>query len=147
MREAAFIRTYSDRVTLIHVGPAGTPVDLAALKRLGIAFIRASIDDVRLEGDRVTALGWGGTSHAFDLVYSALGTSANAELAQALGAQLGDDGSLVVDSHQATGVKGLYAAGDVVRGLNQIAVASAEAAVAATAIHNGLREADGLTVS
>ena len=147
VREAALIRTYSDRVTLIHVGPAGTPVDLAALKRLGIAFIRASIDDVRLEGDRVTALGWGGASHAFDLVYSALGTSANAELAQALGAQLGDDGSLVVDSHQATGVKGLYAAGDVVRGLNQIAVASAEAAVAATAIHNGLREADGLTVS
>ena len=146
VREAAFIRTFSDRVTLIHVGPAGTPVDLAALKRLGIAFIRASIDDVRLEGDRVTALGWGGTSHAFDLVYSALGTSANAELAQALGAQLGDDGSLVVDSHQATGVKGLYAAGDVVRGLNQITVASAEAAVAATAIHNDLREADGLTV-
>lgn len=145
--EAAFIRTYSDRVTLIHVGPAETPVDMAALKRLGIAFIRASIDDVRLEGDRVTALGWGGTSQAFDLVYSALGTSANAELAQSLGAQLGDDGRLVVDSHQATSVKGLYAAGDVVRGLNQIAVASAEAALAATAIHNGLREADGLTVS
>ncbi|MGZ9098712.1 MAG: NAD(P)/FAD-dependent oxidoreductase [Brevundimonas sp.] len=145
-REAAFIRTYSDRVTLIHVGPAETPVDLAALKRLGIAFIRASIDDVRLEGDRVTALGWGGTFHAFDLVYSALGTSANAELAQSLGARLGDDGRLVVDPHQKTSVAGLYAAGDVVRGLNQIAVASAEAAVAATAIHNALREADGWTI-
>ena len=36
---------------------------------------------------------------------------------------------------------------NVVRGLNQIAVASAEAAVAATAIHNALREADGWTVS
>jgi len=146
VREAAFIRTYSDRVTLIHVGPAGTPVDLAALQRLGIRFIRASIDDVRLEGDRVTALGWGGTFEAFDLVYSALGTSANAALAQALGARLDDDGRLVVDAHQATCVKGLYAAGDVVRGLNQIAVASAEAALAATAIHNALREADGWTV-
>jgi thioredoxin reductase (NADPH) len=145
VREAAFIRTYSDRVTLIHVGPAGTPVDLAALQRLGIRLIRASIDDVRLEGDRVTALGWGGTVEAFDLVYSALGTSANAALAQALGARLDDDGRLVVDPHQATSVKGLYAAGDVVRGLNQIAVASAEAAVAATAIHNALREADGWT--
>jgi thioredoxin reductase (NADPH) len=30
--------------------------------------------------------------------------------------------------------------------LNQIAVAGAEAAIAATAIHNGLREADGWTV-
>lgn len=42
---------------------------------------------------------------------------------------------------------GLYAAGDVVRGLNQIAVATAEAAVAATDIHNRLRQADGLTVA
>ena len=53
---------------------------------------------------------------------------------------------MVVDAHQATGVPGLYAAGDVVRGLNQIAVAEAEAAIAATAIHNALREADGWTV-
>ena len=47
----------------------------------------------------------------------------------------------------ATGVPGLYAAGDVVRGLNQIAVATAEAAVAATDIHNRLRQAEGLTVA
>jgi thioredoxin reductase (NADPH) len=45
-----------------------------------------------------------------------------------------------------TSIPGFYAAGDVVRGLNQIAVATAEAAVAATAIHNALREADGQTV-
>ena len=51
-----------------------------------------------------------------------------------------------MDDHQATSVPGVYAAGDVVRGLNQIAVATAEAAVAATAIHNALREADGRTV-
>lgn len=146
-REAAFLRTYSDRVTLIHIGPAEGLGDRAELKRLGIELIEASIDDVHLEGDRVTALGWGDTVRAFDLVYSALGTSPNAALAQALGAQLGEDGRLIVDAHQATSVKGVYAAGDVVRGLNQIAVAGAEAAVAATAIHNELREADGLTVS
>jgi thioredoxin reductase (NADPH) len=146
-REAAFLRTYSDRVTLIHTGPAEALGDCAELKRLGIELIRASIDDVHLEGDRVTALGWGETIRAFDLVYSALGTSPNAALAQSLGAQRGEDGRLIVDAHQATSVKGVYAAGDVVRGLNQIAVASAEAAVAATAIHNELRAADGLTVS
>ena len=54
---------------------------------------------------------------------------------------------LEVDLHQATSVPGLYAAGDVVRGLNQIAVATAEAAVAATDIHNRLRRIDGLTVA
>ena len=147
VREAAFLRTYSDRVTLIHIGPAEALGAEDELARMGIELIRAPIDNVRLEGDRVTALSWGGTFRTFDLVYSALGTSPNAALADGLGARTGEDGRLFVDAHQATSVAGLYAAGDVVRGLNQIAVASAEAAVAATAIHNALREADGWTVS
>lgn len=146
VREAAFLRTYSDRVTLIHVGPAEALTEEDELARMGAELIRAPIDNVRLEGDRVTALSWGGTFRVFDLVYSALGTSPNAELARSLGARVGDDGCMVVDAHQATSVPGLYAAGDVVRGLNQIAVAGAEAAIAATAIHNALREADGWTV-
>lgn len=146
VREAAFLRTYSDRVTLIHIGPAAALTANGELERLGIELIRAPIDNVRLEGDRVTALSWGGAFRAFDLVYSALGTSPNAALAESLGARIGEDGRLFVDAHQATSVPGLYAAGDVVRGLNQIAVAGAEAAVAATAIHNALRESDGWTV-
>jgi len=147
VREAAFLRTYSDRVTLIHVGPAEALTAEAELERMGVELVRAPIDNVELEGDRVTALSWSGSFRVFDLVYSALGTSASAELAEGLGARVGEDGRLFVDAHQATSVAGLYAAGDVVRGLNQIAVAGAEAAVAATAIHNALREADGWTVA
>ena len=147
VREAAFLRTYSDRVTLIHIGSSDALTTEAELRRLGVELVRASIDDVRLEGDRVTALCWGGAFRVFDLVYSALGTSPNADLARGLDAAVGEDGRLTVDAHQATSVPGLYAAGDVVRGLNQIAVAGAEAALAATAIHNLLREADGETVS
>lgn len=146
VREAAFMRTYSDRVTLIHVGAPDALTERAALERLGIALIETSIEAVELEGDRVTALRWGGEAQAFDLVYSALGTSSNGELAEALGAKTTDDGCLFVDGRQTSSVPGFYAAGDVVRGLNQIAVATAEAAVAATAIHNLLREQDGLTV-
>lgn len=146
VREAAFLRTYSDRVTLIHTGSAEALTREDELRRMGVELIRAPIDNVRLEGDRVTALSWGGNFRVFDLVYSALGTSPNADLARALGAKVGDDGCLVVDAHQRTSVPGFYAAGDVVRGLNQIAVAGAEAAIAATAIHNALREADGWTV-
>jgi thioredoxin reductase (NADPH) len=47
----------------------------------------------------------------------------------------------LVNEHQLTSVEGLYAAGDVVRGLNQISVADGEAAIAATAIHNALPKA------
>lgn len=146
VREAAFLRTYSDQVTLLHVGPADALTERAALERLGVELIETPIQTVRLEGDRVTALSWNGRLRAFDLVYSALGTSPNASLARDVGALLAADGCLEVDLHQRTSVPGLYAAGDVVRGLNQIAVATAEAAVAATDIHNGFRRAEGLTV-
>ncbi len=145
-REAAFLRTYSDRVTLIHTGPPNALTERAALANLGIDVVETPIETVRLEGDRVTAFCWNGQDRAFDLIYSALGTTPNAALARSLGARLADDGRLEVDLHQRTSVPGLWAAGDVVRGLNQIAVATAEAAVASTDIHNALRRAEGLTL-
>ena len=147
VREAAFIRTYSDRVTLIHVGPANALTEREALQRLGISLVETAIEQVHLEDDRVTAFSFGGQRTAFDMVYSALGTSPNASLAERLGAERSKEaGRLVVDTRQQTSIPGFYAAGDVVHGLNQIAVATAEAAVAATAIHNALRQADGQTV-
>jgi thioredoxin reductase (NADPH) len=59
-------------------------------------------------------------------------------LASGLGARMDSSNRLFVDGHQATSVDGLYAAGDLVRGLNQISVAEGEAAIAATAVHNRL---------
>ena len=53
---------------------------------------------------------------------------------------MGSDGSIVTDAHQQTDVPGLFAAGDVVEGLDQISVATGHGAKAATAIHNLLRE-------
>lgn len=144
-REAAFVRTYSDEVCLIHVGPPEALTRHDDLKRLGVPVIETTIEQVHIEGDRLTALSWGGKQTSFDAVYSALGTTPECGLAVDLGAALGEDGRLVVDDHQATSVPGLYAAGDVVRGLNQLAVASAEAAVAATAIHNRFRQAEKMT--
>jgi thioredoxin reductase (NADPH) len=60
-------------------------------------------------------------------------------LAVDAGATLDADGRLVVTAHQETSVPGLYAAGDVVRGLNQISTAEGEGAIAATDVHNGLK--------
>ncbi len=96
VREAAFLRTYSDRVTLIHIGPKDALSTHVEMDRLGIELICAPIDNVELDGDRVTALGWGGEFRTFDLVYSALGTSPSAGLAEGVGAQLGEDGRLPI---------------------------------------------------
>ncbi|WP_352619650.1 MULTISPECIES: hypothetical protein [unclassified Mesorhizobium] len=48
-----------------------------------------------------------------------------------------------MDSRQRTAVPGLYAAGDVVNEINQLAVAFGHAAVAATDMHNYLANGDG----
>ena len=80
-----------------------------------------------------------GTAVAFDVFYSALGCVPQNLLAVTLGAARDKDNALIVTGHQMTSVEGLYAAGDIVRGLNQVVVAAAEAAIAATDIHNRLR--------
>ena len=59
-------------------------------------------------------------------------------LAEDLGARCDKTGRLIVSGHQQTSVAGLYAAGDLVRGLNQISVAQGEGAIAAVDIHNSL---------
>lgn len=60
----------------------------------------------------------GAPSRTFDHLYLALGCELESRLAVAWGARHDDAGKLVVDAHQQTSIDGLYAAGDVVLGLN-----------------------------
>jgi thioredoxin reductase (NADPH) len=76
--------------------------------------------------------------HAFDSVYPALGSDTHTQLGEMLGAKLANDGCFLCDDHQRTSVEGLYAAGDVVHGLDQISHAMGEGGVAATTIRNDL---------
>ena len=55
-----------------------------------------------------------------------------------VGATLASAGCFLCDAHQRTSVPGLYAAGDVVHGLDQIGHAMGEGGVAATTIRNDL---------
>jgi thioredoxin reductase (NADPH) len=148
-REALFLRTYTDRLTLVHVG-APTNLDAEWRRRLaqaGVEVVETPIQRVEIENDRVAAFAWDGVTRRLDTIYSALGTTPRARLAREAGAATAEDGRLVVTDHQETSVPGLYAAGDLVKGLNQIATAMAEAAIAATDVHNCLREEDGQAVT
>ncbi|MFB6452814.1 hypothetical protein [Bradyrhizobium tunisiense] len=71
----------------------------------------------------------------FDVLYRVLGCDVRSGLAVDLGAAAGATGCLEVDEHQCTSVSGIFAAGDVVSDLHQIAVGAGHAAVAATRIH------------
>jgi len=135
-REAQFLLTYSDRVTLVDVGEQRVPNSPADA---GIRVIRSELHNLVIESNRLVLRQPGAQPLVFDVAYSALGCTPQNHLAASLGARMDDSNALRVNSHQQTSIEGLYAAGDIVRGLNQVVVAAAEAAIAATDIHNKLR--------
>lgn len=144
--EALFLRSYSQTVALIHTGQAAA---LSAevretLQQARVEVIEAPIGAVELGTESVRVKAGGGRTVELDTLYSALGVSPNDTLAADLAVARGGDGRLVVTPHQETSLEGLYAAGDIVKGLNQLAVAVAEAAIAAVDMHNRLREALGV---
>jgi thioredoxin reductase (NADPH) len=137
--EALFLRSYTADVTLIAPDKAMRlkPDDNATLKKAGIDCVDGPAQAVALTGDCIvvdTAEG----HYTFDSVYPALGSDTHTQLGEMAGAKLAEDGCFLCDSHQRTSVKGLYAAGDVVHGLDQISHAMGEGGVAATTIRNDL---------
>lgn len=139
--EALFLRTWSEDVTLLTLG---RPMDLrqdeiARLGDAGLGLVQEPVSAIRLESGRIAALESGsGKQLRFDTLYSALGARVRSEVAVALGAACDGTGALRTDDHQRCTVPGLWAAGDVVASLNQVAVAMGQAAVAAVSIHREL---------
>lgn len=139
LAEARFLRSYSETVSLI--APTGRhvlePEERQESLDLGIELVDGPARIERLTDDAIIVSTPDG-DHEFDSVYPALGSDCQAELAIQLGAALSENGDLVVDAHQRSSVPGLYAAGDVVLGLDQISHAMGEGGVAATTIRNDL---------
>ncbi|MGG5823409.1 NAD(P)/FAD-dependent oxidoreductase [Falsiroseomonas sp. HW251] len=136
--EALFIaRTYSDDVTLLTLGRMDMDAPTRErLERHGVRVVEKPVTALDVQDGRIAALRVDGAELRFDILYSALGLDYRTELAAALGAERDAKGALVVDGGMQTTVKGLYAAGDIVTGLDQIVVGMGHAAIAATRIHN-----------
>jgi thioredoxin reductase (NADPH) len=137
--EALFIRSYTADVTLIAPDKAMNlkPEEAKKLKDAGIDCVDGPAQAVATPGECIvvdTAEG----HYTFDTIYPALGSDTHTQLAEMVGADLSNDSCIKVDSHQRTNVPGLYAAGDVVIGLDQISHAMGEGGVAATTIRNDL---------
>ena len=140
VKEALLLRGYTDDLSLITLRDTWELPDMerSQLAAAGIKIIEAPAAELVLEDQALAVRTVDDTWHHFDTLYLALGLRARSGLAIALGARRDPEGALTVTAHQETSVPGLYAAGDVVQGLAQIAVAMGQAAIAATAIHNGL---------
>ncbi|USU12963.1 NAD(P)/FAD-dependent oxidoreductase [Sphingomonadaceae bacterium OTU29THOMA1] len=140
-REALFLRSYTRDVTLISPEAEHLLDDACAAKldEAGIVRVQGPCGGWAIEGD-LLALDTARGRMRFHSVYPALGSRIRSHLAVAAGARASDEGCLEVDDHQRTTVPGLFAAGDVVKGLDQISHAMGEAGVAATTIRNLLSE-------
>lgn len=138
---ALFLRTYTRDLTLVMAPEEGVlaPESVRRLDAAGVQVVSDRPRRVRLKpGQRGQLEMEDGSTRSFDVVYPMTGGEPHVQLAAMLGANRTGDGRLVVDIRQQTSVSGLYAAGDVVASLGQVAVAVAEGAVAATAIHRSL---------
>jgi thioredoxin reductase (NADPH) len=136
--EAVFLRGFTEDITLIAPDTAHdlSAEDQARLKEYGIRTVDGPCSAVAAQEDCIVVDTADG-HYTFDSVYPALGSDMHNELADQVGAKL-RDGNIVVDSHQRASVPGLYAAGDIVLGLDQISHAMGEGGVAAVTIRNDL---------
>lgn len=145
--EALFLSGYSSDVTLLpQRDVALTDKEQHDLERAGIAIVTNAVSrfepadhEMRLHLDGYSA------PLAFDVLYPALGSRPRNRLARQLGLTINEAGKVRDASPFGTDVPGLFCAGDVVEGLDQITVAIGHGAIAATKAHNWLRDQDGIT--
>ena len=137
--EALFLRSFTADLTLIAPDKALQlrTEEQKKLNQAGIQCVDGPAQAVAITGECIVVETADGT-FTFDTIYPALGSDTHTQLADMVGASLSNDSCIKVDSHQRTSVPGLYAAGDVVIGLDQISHAMGEGGVAATTIRNDL---------
>jgi thioredoxin reductase (NADPH) len=139
--EALFLRGYTADITLIAPDKALRlkADDQQRLKEAVIPCVDGPAQAVAISNEFIvvdTAEG----HYTFDSIYPALGSDTHTQLAEQVGATLSTDLCITVDRHMRTSVPGLYAAGDVVIGLDQISHAMGQGGVAATTIRNDLEK-------
>jgi len=145
VNEAIFLRSYTDDITLIspEASHEFTSDQRKRLEEHGIKTVGGPATLFQFEQDAIALTASDGVM-SFAAIYPALGSNIRSELAVALGAKQTDEGCVIVDQHQRTSISSLYAAGDVVLGLDQISHAMGQAGVAATAVRNDLCERGAL---
>lgn len=141
LKEALFLRAYSSSVCIIPSDPEDVSQETRKEASAAGIEIWDVVDDLVARGSAFDVIMTDGSpARQLDVVYPSMGCVVRSELAKGLGANCDEEGYVVVGPHLETSVPGLYAIGDVAGALNQIAVGFGHAALAATHIHNSLRE-------
>ena len=145
--EALFLRGYSQNVTLMPLNrPELSSAEARALADAGIRLETGALLALEPGADDITVRLHHRAPLAFDVIYPALGCRPRSILAEELGLALTEVGCVTSDSVFESRVEGVFAAGDLVEGLDQISVAMGHGALAATKAHNWLREQEQATL-
>jgi thioredoxin reductase (NADPH) len=124
------------KTVLLAAGVVDIEPDIAGYERIkdtGLIRFCPICDGFEFTDDRIGVIGRD--------AHGALGCQVRSSLATGLGARHDEQDCLIVNQHLETNIPGFFAAGDVVSSLHQLAVATGQAAIASTAIHNRLRDA------
>jgi len=139
LRKALFLRGYTSDLTLLCTDDVSCPAELAtALSRAGVDLPTHCVQSLHWNGESITARLKSGAEKPFAVLYPAMGSQPRSGLYTELGGSLTTDGCIDTDEHQRTPIPGIWAIGDVVDALDQMAVAIGHAAIATTDIHNSL---------
>jgi thioredoxin reductase (NADPH) len=138
LNHAIFLRTFSAEVHVLATEASVPSAEQRARAEEAGVTLHTAVRDLRFSPEGCVAVLADGATQHLDTLYPVLGSDPGTRFLAPLAPAMDDDGKLRVDGAMQTSVAGVFAAGDVVSGLNQISVAVGHAAVAATAIHRRL---------
>ena len=112
---------------------------LTKIKKLNIPVLEQEVTRVKSNNGEINCLELAnGMSLDCDRLYFAIGQFPADDIGAELGCKRDEVGRIEIDERNHTSVKNVYAAGDIVPGVQLAIVAAASGAVAASAIHHSL---------
>jgi thioredoxin reductase (NADPH) len=137
--KALFLRGYTSSLTLLCTDTVQCPPQTAdELRHAGIELPNEIVESLHADGEHIAARFKSGAEEVLASVYAAMGSKPRSELYSQLGGRVTPERCIDTDEHQRTSIPSLWAIGDVVDALDQMAVAVGHAAIAATDVHNSL---------
>jgi thioredoxin reductase len=138
---ALALTTFTDKIVICTNGekPGMDAEMLQKLKKLNIPVLEQSVTCIKSKKGEIKCIELAdGMSLDCERLYFALGQYPSDDLGKELGCTRDDIGRIVIDERNHTTVKNVYAAGDVVPGVQMAIAAAASGAIAALAIHHSL---------